>query len=84
MASGVQRKRQRRKQQLLAHKPWCRWCGKKLSASTATIEHVQPLSLGGSNSRSNMELACRPCNSTRGNDVRWSFRNGHHKEHPRE
>lgn len=33
----------------------------------ATFEHLQPVSLGGSNRVENFVLACRACNEARGN-----------------
>lgn len=38
-------------------------------ADTATIDHIKPLSLGGSYKRlDNQRLACSKCNNKRGND----------------
>lgn len=39
-----------------------------LYANTATIDHIEPLSLGGSLKRvENQQLACSKCNNKRGN-----------------
>lgn len=38
------------------------WCGKSL-ASGYHIDHVIPLSRGGSNDRKNLALLCQPCNN---------------------
>lgn len=46
----------------------CRWCGKELALSNATIEHVKPKRLGGSDRFENLALACKPCNESRGSD----------------
>lgn len=51
----------------------CALCGTKMDTSDpmspryATIDHVQPLSRGGSNKTRNLKLACRACNNARGN-----------------
>lgn len=56
----------------------CHWCGTEMSMEKvasgkrqrpdyATFEHVQPKSLGGSDSRSNIVLAHAKCNHARGN-----------------
>lgn len=54
----------------------CRWCGIDLVVggateqyrppSHATIDHVVPLSAGGSNALSNLVLSCEDCNERRG------------------
>jgi len=51
--------------------PHCYWCKKWISFEEATIEHVQPRSLGGKNNKKNLKLACRPCNGNRGNNKYW-------------
>ena len=51
-------------------KPSCHWCGGEFeSRSDATADHVIPLSKGGSNGDDNIVLACRSCNTKRGNKV---------------
>ncbi len=54
---------------LLRKSPFCHWCGWGLTAETATIEHIIPLSRGGLNNANNMRLACEPCNKRRGSDM---------------
>lgn len=44
----------------------CHYCGKKLKAGDATVDHVIPRSKGGPNSASNFVLSCAPCNTTKG------------------
>jgi len=49
----------------------CCWCGQKTRAelgwqNSATIEHVTPVSLGGTNKLDNLTHACYRCNLTRG------------------
>lgn len=41
----------------------CMTCG---SQSDLTIDHIQAVSLGGSNDPSNLRTLCRSCNSTKG------------------
>lgn len=45
----------------------CCWCKKKRAMHNLTLEHILPLSLGGSNWIGNMLLACQDCNEFRGN-----------------
>lgn len=56
----------------------CYFCGVNLldpqpvmmqseSMKTVTVEHLQPLSRGGSNDLSNLRLACLKCNMSKGN-----------------
>lgn len=47
---------------MLADDPRCRYCGRRLGMSDATIDHVVPTSRGGANTRANMVLACFDCN----------------------
>ena len=53
----------------------CCFCSTKLSKETATLEHRQPLALGGSWSLSNLALACKQCNNERGIADFNEFRN---------
>ena len=45
----------------------CCWCGENVPNGLGTREHLIPKSNGGQNHRINLALACRPCNSNRGN-----------------
>lgn len=69
-------KSRRIRRQLLARKPLCHWCNTGLTAQTATLEHIMPLSRGGSNREDNLTLACNGCNQRRKNSVQslevWS------------
>ena len=44
----------------------CQYCGKKLSKSEKTIDHVIPKSRGGENSWENVVLCCKKCNKKKG------------------
>ena len=47
----------------------CHWCGRgfrRTPARRCTIDHLVPVSVGGSWALSNLVLACRACNETRG------------------
>lgn len=43
----------------------CHWCGRPMHSREATIDHVLPLSNGGTNDHENMVLACGSCNAQR-------------------
>lgn len=50
----------------------CIWCTRRValavnSSRLATLDHVQPRSLGGSNEPTNLVTSCKRCNDTRGN-----------------
>ena len=45
----------------------CGICGKAVPRVSASIDHILPLSRGGSHSYANTRIAHRACNSTRGN-----------------
>ncbi len=55
------------KKRLFRRTDLCRWCSKKLTMQTATIEHILPIDLGGAEADYNRDLACEPCNKQRGN-----------------
>ena len=53
---------------LLSGKPRKCWmCGCGLDRWTASVDHLQPKSKGGKDRADNYKLACKPCNSARGN-----------------
>lgn len=56
----------------------CFYCGKELTESTATLEHVIPVALGGSQRLANLRLSCMNCNVRKGHEVRkargWKWR----------
>lgn len=49
----------------LNHKSFCIYCGDLLNSKNATIDHIIPLSKGGNNSKVNMVVSCKKCNSER-------------------
>ena len=44
----------------------CRYCGRVLVRSTATVDHKWPRSRGGSNAVTNLTIACFDCNNDKG------------------
>lgn len=42
----------------------CRWCG---ATEQLTIDHIHPVSYGGTNAPENLQVLCRSCNSWKGN-----------------
>ncbi len=46
----------------------CVLCGKRLSAQTATLDHVIPYSAGGETTVANLVTMCQPCNQAKGKD----------------
>jgi len=53
----------------------CIYCCKELTLREATLEHKQPLSREGTNERDNLAIACKPCNSSKGNKTVEKFEN---------
>ncbi len=47
----------------------CQYCSCVLTKKTATMDHVTPLSRGGSNDIDNIVPACRSCNARKGNKL---------------
>ena len=37
------------------------------------VDHVEPHSIGGSDNPENLVIACRDCNSRKGNKVGWTY-----------
>jgi 5-methylcytosine-specific restriction endonuclease McrA len=44
----------------------CQYCGVKLTAKTATVDHIKPVSKGGKNSWLNTTTSCKKCNNDKG------------------
>jgi len=55
-------------------KALCTGCGRDISAKF-TIDHKTPLSRGGTNDPENLQLLCRPCNSSKGTKTDEEWRN---------
>jgi 5-methylcytosine-specific restriction endonuclease McrA len=49
----------------------CQYCGKRLSASQLSIDHVTPKSRGGKSTWTNVVAACNPCNTRKGGRLPW-------------
>lgn len=45
----------------------CQWCGKHYGTSELSIDHVLPVSRGGTNTWRNVVTSCRKCNNQKGN-----------------
>lgn len=45
----------------------CQWCGKDLTFNSITIDHVFPISKGGTNTWRNVVASCLKCNNEKGN-----------------
>ena len=54
-------------QELVAHQPWCTYCG---STSDLTTDHIIPTSKGGTNDYENLQVLCRGCNTGKANAQR--------------
>jgi 5-methylcytosine-specific restriction endonuclease McrA len=52
---------------------YCQLCGKKLKFEDATMDHIVPLSMGGVDDLSNLQLACEPCNKFKDNILPAEF-----------
>lgn len=57
----------------------CVYCKNIFIIDELTIEHIIPLSLGGSNDDDNITLACAPCNQRRGRET-WMLKKQMFKE----
>jgi hypothetical protein len=59
-------RRRKWKADRLAIDPTCAFCGKALTLSSATLDHLVPLAEGGVDYESNWELSGQKCNSEKG------------------
>lgn len=55
-----------REQARIEQKSRCKYCQERLSARSATADHVKPRSKQGSDRRENIVAACEPCNKAKG------------------
>lgn len=44
----------------------CELCGEKIKRENMTLDHIVPLTLGGADEEENLQCACKPCNSFKG------------------
>lgn len=44
----------------------CYYCEKKISDKEATMDHIVPLSRGGKSNHGNIVVACKACNTAKG------------------
>ncbi len=51
----------------------CYYCGRKVSPSELTMDHVIPLSRGGQSVRENLVPACKECNIKKKNLLPWEW-----------
>ena len=70
--ASVGNKQSKMRRLMILHGYCCHWCGKEVwrnvrvfAHNRATIDHVIPRSVGGSNGMENLVLACFSCNSAR-------------------
>ncbi|MBX7232157.1 MAG: HNH endonuclease [Bdellovibrionales bacterium] len=47
-------------------KGFCHYCKGKFGKEELTMDHVQPLVLGGKTSKKNVVVSCKPCNTSKG------------------
>ncbi len=55
-----------RRTNLIKKKKVCQYCGRKVGDSSGTLDHFIPKSKGGIRSKRNIKLACKKCNSVKG------------------
>lgn len=66
---------------MVRHNNKCGYCGRpvyikhhlSMDDDRATIDHVIPISRGGTHAQDNLRLACRKCNEAKGNMPPWMF-----------
>jgi 5-methylcytosine-specific restriction endonuclease McrA len=62
--------RRRRKRVLIRrHGPKCVRCGVTFPVGALTLDHIVPVSKGGANALTNLQLLCEPCNQEKGAKV---------------
>lgn len=58
------------KQKLIAKHGKCAECG---STENLTVDHIIPLSRGGTNAPENLSVLCVSCNKRKGNRINWGW-----------
>lgn len=61
-ARGYDSAWQKLSKQLRLMQPYCSWCK---STQDLTVDHIKPLSKGGTHDLTNLRVLCRTCNSGR-------------------
>jgi 5-methylcytosine-specific restriction endonuclease McrA len=51
----------------------CYWCGKPIAKNELAIDHIIPLSKGGSNTSENITPSHKSCNNSKNNKMPWEF-----------
>jgi 5-methylcytosine-specific restriction endonuclease McrA len=51
----------------------CVYCGAEFRPEDLTIDHVEPLRIGGDQSEGNLVTSCRPCNRDKGGEAAWRY-----------
>ncbi len=51
----------------------CVYCGGSFPAVELTLDHVEPLRLGGDQSGGNLVTCCRSCNTEKGGEAAWRY-----------
>ena len=51
----------------------CAICGKPVMYKKMTVDHIKPLSQGGTNEMNNLQLACHSCNRLKNNFMEDEF-----------
>jgi len=67
VAARQRRHRAKKRNPIFERDDWtCQYCGQKLPLGECSIDHVVPISQGGSDDRSNLVTACMLCNDKKG------------------
>jgi 5-methylcytosine-specific restriction endonuclease McrA len=66
-------KRQIKAEMLKRQMGLCYYCREPLKIELATLDHVLPRALGGTLKRSNLVIACGPCNVRKGHATPWDW-----------
>jgi 5-methylcytosine-specific restriction endonuclease McrA len=58
---------------IMSSRKSCTYCGRRLNASIASVDHIVPIARGGAHAAFNLVPACRSCNSRKGDRpiVEW-------------
>ena len=82
MITDEEIRREKEKARKLRHTKWwrrriargvCYYCGTKVGSKNLTMDHVVPLSRGGTSSRDNIVPACKECNNKKKYMLPWEW-----------
>lgn len=65
MSHAMHRVSNNLRREMINEHPYCEMCG-ELNTELLVVDHIVPISKGGTNDRSNLQILCGLCNDQKG------------------